>query len=189
MRSYIYSISFITCIFYLILSYFYLTGFVSATNQNMPDLNKDILKHQYILTNIHSHLHKHCIEEFGNNAEFKFDINKNTYRITLSNEDHMGLVVYGFYECNNQAFCGSGGCKYFIITGTKVVSGFGHRPYSQAFQNGGYAVILPFNGGSCERSDGEKTYGADFCAGIAYWDKIHNTFISYGDLLKDFNFE
>ena len=53
----------LACIFYIILSYFYLTGLVSANNQNMPDLNKDILKHQNILTNIHSHLNKHCIEE------------------------------------------------------------------------------------------------------------------------------
>ena len=53
--------------------------------------------------------------------------------------------------------------------------------------NGDYVIILPFNGLSCERSDGKETYGADFCAASAYWDKYHNTFFSYGNLLKDFN--
>ena len=145
-------------------SFAYSSNIKNVTEYKIPVLHEDILKHKHFVSKIYKHLHKSCIEEFGNNVEFKYDINKNTYQITLSKEKHKGLVVYALYECNNRIMCGSGGCDYFIISDNKVVYGFGHRPYNQELTNGDYVLMLPFSGGTCERSDGKETHGADFCA-------------------------
>ena len=177
----------ITCFFSVISSYAYSSNILNVNEYKIPVLNEDIFKHKHLVSKIYKHLHKSCIEEFGNNVGFNYDINKNTYQLILSKDNHKGLVVYALYECNRKIMCGSGGCDYFIISDNKMVSGFGHRPYSEQLMNGDYVIMLPFSGGSCERSDGKETYSADFCASIAFWDKIHNSFISYGNILKEFH--
>jgi hypothetical protein len=106
------------------------------------------------------------------------------YQIPITTEGKLATVLVPEFRCTNigYAWCGTGGCGFFIIVDGVPYRNWGsHEPRSTTIptHTGEQVVILyPQHGSSCETASDRKTSGFDPCFSLLIWNERLSTFVS-----------
>jgi hypothetical protein len=110
----------------------------------------------------------------------------NIYDIQITPSGKHATVLVPEFHCSNigHAWCGSGGCGFYLVVDGKTyyhVGGFG--PTSVTFQYGiGPQTVILFttHGTGCKNAEGNTGVGSDPCYSSVVWSEERDTFFSLG---------
>jgi hypothetical protein len=103
-------------------------------------------------------------------------------QITPSGKQATALVPQFHCSSIGHAWCGSGGCGFFLIVdGTTYFRDGGFNPTSVTFEYGAglqTVVLFPVHGIGCENKEGQSGAGSDPCYSSVVWDEDRQSFFS-----------
>jgi hypothetical protein len=108
----------------------------------------------------------------------------NIYDIQVTPSGKHATVLVPEFHCANvgHAWCGSGGCGFYLVVDSKTYyheGGFG--PTSVTFQYGiGQQTVILFatHGTGCQNADGKAGVGSDPCYSSVVWSEERQSFFS-----------
>lgn len=109
---------------------------------------------------------------------------ENIYDIQITPSGKQATVLFSQFHCSNigYAWCGSGGCGFFLIVdGTTYFRDGGFNPKSVTFEYGTglqTVVLFPVHGIGCENKEGQSGAGSDPCYSSVVWDEDRQSFFS-----------
>jgi hypothetical protein len=114
----------------------------------------------------------------------------NIYDIQITPSGKHATVLVPEFHCSNigHAWCGSGGCGFYLVVDSKTYyheGGFG--PTSVTFQNGiGQQTVILFttHGTGCQNAEGNTGVGSDPCYSSVVWSEERDTFLSLDGLVE-----
>ena len=116
------------------------------------------------------------------------------YEIDITTDGKKATVFYADPLCPQigSGWCGTGGCKSYVIVDSVSFETRGFKPTSVAVGENSVAVIIPRSGGACVNTNGETPSNNVSCYSVAVWDDYSKTFSSIGSddpvfKLSDFN--
>ena len=116
------------------------------------------------------------------------------YEIDITADGKKATVFYANPLCPQigSGWCGTGGCKSYVIVDSVSFETRGFKPTSVAVGENSVAVIIPRSGGACVNTNGETPSNNVSCYSVAVWDDYSQTFNSLGSgdpvfKLSDFN--
>jgi hypothetical protein len=116
------------------------------------------------------------------------------YEIDITADGKKATVFYANPLCPQigSAWCGSGGCKSYVIVDGVSFEAFGGMPTSASASENNVVVLVGRSGGACVNTNGRKPSNNVSCYSVAVWDDQSKTFNSIGSgepvfKLSDFN--
>ena len=116
------------------------------------------------------------------------------YEIDITTDGKKATVLYAKPWCPQigWAWCGSGGCKSYVIVDGISFEASGFKPVSVAVNDNSVVVMVPRSGGACINTNGRTPSNNVSCYSVAVWDDYSQTFNSIGSdepvfKLSDFN--
>jgi hypothetical protein len=114
----------------------------------------------------------------------------NIYDIQITPSGKQATVLVPEFHCANigHAWCGSGGCGFYLLVDGKTYyheGGFG--PTSVTFQYGiGPQTVILFttHGTGCQNAEGNTGVGSDPCYSSVVWSEERDTFLSLDGLVE-----
>ena len=116
------------------------------------------------------------------------------YEIDITADGKKATVFYANPWCPQigSGWCGTGGCKSYVIVDGISFEASGFKPMSVAVSENRVVVMVPRAGGACLNTNGETPSNNVSCYSVAVWDDYSETFNSMGSgepvfKLSDFN--
>ena len=106
------------------------------------------------------------------------------YQIPITTDGKLATVLVPEFRCTNigYAWCGTGGCGFFIIVdGIPYRKWVSHEPRSitiPTYTDEEVVIIYPQHGGSCDTASDQSLSGSDSCYSLFMWNERLSTFIS-----------
>ena len=104
------------------------------------------------------------------------------YEIDITADGKKATVLYANPRCPQigSAWCGSGGCKSYVIVDGVSFETSGGKPVSVAVDDKSVVVMVPRAGGACINTNGQTPSNNVSCYSVAVWDDYSQTFNSMG---------
>lgn len=104
------------------------------------------------------------------------------YQIDITAGGKKATVLHTNFSCNNigYAWCGTSGCKSYVIVDGVSFETWGRNPVSAAVGDRDVVVLVPRAGGACMNTKGQKPSNSVSCYSVAVWDDNAKTFNSIG---------
>ena len=104
------------------------------------------------------------------------------YEIAITADGKKATVFYANPWCPQigSAWCGSGGCKSYVIVDGVSFEAFGGMPTSASASENNVVVLVGRSGGACVNTNGRKPSNNVSCYSVAVWDDQSKTFNSIG---------
>ena len=116
------------------------------------------------------------------------------YEIDITTDGKKATVFYADPLCPQigSGWCGTGGCKSYVIVDGVSFEASGFKPMSVAVDDNSVVVMVPRAGGACVNTNGRTPSNNVSCYSVAVWDDYSQTFNSMGSgepvfKLSDFN--
>ncbi len=116
------------------------------------------------------------------------------YEIDITTDGKKATVFYADPLCPQigSGWCGTGGCKSYVIVDGVSFEASGFKPTSVAVDDNSVVVMVPRAGGACVNTNGRTPSNNVSCYSVAVWDDYSQTFNSMGSgepvfKLSDFN--
>lgn len=104
----------------------------------------------------------------------------NIYEMQITPDNRTATIVYNAFKCTNigYAWCGNGGCGYYVIVDDLVFErAGGYEPFSITQGDQTY-VMMPLHGNACVDASDVSGAGPQDCIVVATWDEQARTFRS-----------
>lgn len=108
------------------------------------------------------------------------------YDIQITPEGRQATVLYRDAICPNfgPGYCGSGGCRFYIVVGDQAFSHQGGgKPYSVAHGDG-ISIAVPLGGYACKDTKGVTGFGTDPCYDFLFWNEQTQDFMALDNELE-----
>ena len=104
------------------------------------------------------------------------------YEIDITTDGKKATVFYADPWCPQIGYgwCGTGGCKSYVIVDGISFEASGFKPMSVAVADNSVVVMVPRAGGACLNTNGETPSNNVSCYSVAVWDDYSQTFNSMG---------
>ena len=102
------------------------------------------------------------------------------YQMKISAAGKLATVLFANFSCTNidaGYWCGSSGCKIYVIVDGARFQAHGWKPFSMAVK-GEVVVMIPKSGGACNQSN------ATPCYSIAIWNNYTESFDSTDNVFE-----
>ena len=116
------------------------------------------------------------------------------YEIDITADGKKATVFYANPWCPQigSGWCGTGGCKSYVIVDGISFEASGFKPMSVAVDDNSVVVMVPRAGGACINTNGQTPSNNVSCYSVAVWDDYSQTFNSMGSgelvfKISDFN--
>lgn len=104
------------------------------------------------------------------------------YQIDITAGGKKATVLHTNFSCNNigYAWCGTIGCKSYVIVDGVSFETWGRKPVSVAVGDSDVVVLVPRAGGACINTNGQTPSNIASCYFAVVWDDYSQTFNSLG---------